>query len=368
MAFKQIVLAGAPYERGLQYGRECREEIRISLDSYRRLFLAERGLTWEQSLEIARSFLPSIEGRYDAYLEEMKGIAESAGVTFEEILAVNCRTEIMYSSAGCGKRSPDECTAFSAVCPATRPDTVLAGQTWDFIIAQRDAVVIARLPREDAIPARLLFLEAGMIGGMGVNSAGICLTLNALYTEGSASGVPLRVRMRSVLDCGDFNSAYIEAAQTPIPFAANLIITHRDGVSLSLELDPSGCDVLLPEDGLLVHTNHFYGPRMLLSHRHSAQASTYNRLQTLRQSLRSRKDLTAEDIEEFFRDHRGYPVSVCDHSGQSLTGPARRDGMQTNFAFVAELKSGLVRFVPGNPCQGEFVTLPVEVPGCGVSE
>ena len=180
-----------------------------------------------------------------------------------------------------------------------------------------------------------------MIGGMGVNAAGLALTLNALDTEGSAPGVPLRIRMRSVLDCRDINAAYIAAAGTPIPFAASLIITHRDGVSLNLELDPSGCDVLIPEDGLLVHTNHFLGPRMVLTHPHDKLASTYCRLQTLKQSLKSRKDLSAGDIEEFFRDHRGIPVSVCRHCDPHLTGEDHLDDCQTNFAFVADLKKGM---------------------------
>ncbi len=361
MSVKQIVLRGAPYERGLSYGRACRDEILISLDSYRRLFRKERNVTWEQARAIAGRFLPYIEGRYDAYLAEMRGIAEGAGLEFEDILALNCRTEILYSAVKGTEKSPDECSAFSAVAPAARPGSVLAGQTWDYTVAQREALIIARLPEEKDIPARLLFLEAGMIGGMGVNAAGLALTLNALDTEGSAPGVPLRIRMRSVLDCRDINAAYIAAAGTPIPFAASLIITHRDGVSLNLELDPSGCDVLIPEDGLLVHTNHFLGPRMVLTHPHDKLASTYCRLQTLKQSLKSRKDLSAGDIEEFFRDHRGIPVSVCRHCDPHLTGEDHLDDCQTNFAFVADLKKGIVRFVPGNPCEGDFVTLPVEL-------
>ncbi|MBO4873310.1 MAG: hypothetical protein J5496_07835 [Lachnospiraceae bacterium] len=358
MSVKQILLAGDPYERGLQYGRECRDEIRISLASYRRLFLKERGLDWETSQRAASRFLPFISGRYKTYREEMRGLAEGAGVKFEEILALNCRSEILYSSLG-SERTPDECTAFSAVAPATRPDVVLAGQTWDYTVAQRKALVIVRLPQEGETPARLLFLEAGMIGGMGVNAAGLCLTLNALSTEGADLGVPLRIRMRSILDQNNINDAYREAVPMPIPFAANLLITQKDGVSLSLELDPSGCDVLIPENGLLVHTNHWLGPRMVLCHQHSDMASTYCRLQTLKQNLESRKDLTAEDIEAFFRDHRGYPVSVCRHCDSRLTGQDHEDDYQTDFAFVADLKKGTVRFVEGNPCEGEFVTLTV---------
>ena len=63
MSVKQILLAGAPIERGFRYGRECRDEILISLASYRRLFQKERNITWEQAQEIACCFLPFIQGK-----------------------------------------------------------------------------------------------------------------------------------------------------------------------------------------------------------------------------------------------------------------------------------------------------------------
>ena len=195
MPVKQIVLTGSAYEKGLHYGRECRDEITAGLANYRRLFLKEKRMTWETARDAAHGLLPYLTGKYDEYLEEMRGIADGAGVTFDDILILNCRTEILYSASDTGK-APDECTAFSAVPPAAAPGTVLAGQSWDYTVAQRRAVVIVRIPAEGDIPARLLFLEAGMIGGIGVNAAGFCLTLNALYTAASAPGVPLRFRMQ----------------------------------------------------------------------------------------------------------------------------------------------------------------------------
>ncbi len=357
---KQICLDGSPFERGQHYGRECASEIHSGMENYRRMFRKTRGFTWEQAQAFATKLLPFLEGKYDVYLNEMKGIAEGAGVSFEDILALNCRTEILYSGEGSGKNSPDECSAFSAVFPAASADATLAGQTWDYTVAQRDAMVLVRLPEEGNIPARIFFTEAGMIGGIGVNAAGLSLTLNALDTKGAALGVPLRIRMRSVLDQSSINNAYVEATSMPIPFASNLIITHKSGVSVSLELDPSGCDVLLPENGVLVHTNHFLGPRMVLSHGHDGRVTTYTRLQTLKQNLQSKRGLSLEDIEGFFRDHRGWPFSVCMHCNPNLTGDAHKDDFQTNMAFIADLNRGIVRYVEGNPCEGEFVTLTID--------
>lgn len=46
-------------------------------------------------------------GEWSAYVAEMRGVADGAGVGFEDILALNVRTEIAY---GMGR---DGCTAFS---------------------------------------------------------------------------------------------------------------------------------------------------------------------------------------------------------------------------------------------------------------
>ena len=358
---KEIILTGTPYEMGCKHGSLCKEEVLNSIESYRTRFMNARHYTWQQAKSIAREYLPLLTGDYRRFVEEMQGIADGAGVAFDDILTLNCRTEILYSAHEVPKDDDGECTAFSAVAPATKDGITLAGQTWDYAISQRRSSIIARFPADGKMPARLFFLEAGMVGGKGVNSAGLSLTLNALHTKSCGTGIPLHLRMRRILECRYLNDAYTVAASMPIPFAANLMITHKDGVSLSLELDPSGCDVLLPRDGIIVHTNHFYGPRMILNHDHSGSASTYIRYQMLDRLLRGKSELELSDVEDFFRNHQGYPTSVCAHPHPD-TPPERLDAAgATNYAFIADLTHGIVRFAMGNPCESTYRNVPVEI-------
>lgn len=361
MQFPQITLTGTPYEKGFIHGSRCKEQVLASIRHYRSSFEDKKGLGWEDAQKLAQAFLPVFTGKYAKYLEEMRGIAEGAGVSFDEILTLNLRTEISYSGLSDSQKAGDHgCTAFSALAPATRDGLTLAGQTWDYAFEQRDASLIARIPAEGDTPAILLILEGGIVGGKGVNAAGISLTLNALVSKQHAIGVPLHIRMRRVLECTTLNEAYMEATVTPIPMPANLIITHRDGQSLSLELDPSGVDVILPEDGMIVHTNHFYGPRMVLNHEHRVSGSTYMRLQRMRQLMKAAAgDLTSADLESFCKDHVGYPTSICVHPDPKLPPEAQKGAGATNYAFVADLTHGILRFVAGNPCEGEFTELPI---------
>lgn len=349
--FKEITLEGKPYERGLNYGRSCKDEIIMSIANYKTLFYDRKQITWNQALDIVENYIPVTEEYNRDYIEEMHGMAKGAGVLFEEIMAINARTEILHTGLCCEREDCQECTAFMAAGSATADGGVIAGQTWDFAQLQRDATVIIHLKQGEGKPDILMFPEAGMIGGKGMNSAGISLTLNALKVSEVGDGLPLHVRMRSILDSSTIGAAYMRATHGEIASAANLIITHRDGVALDLEMDPDGVDVLLPENGVLVHTNHFIGPRMSLKHSHSVNGSTYIRMQRIKHLLCNRSDITIEYIKEVFCDHKGYPNSICSHP--NMDEPENKRNC-TNFALIMDLSNACAYLAEGNPCEASF--------------
>ena len=354
MNVKQLTLAGVPYEKGYVHGSECRQQVLRSLETYRHRYSVQRGLTWDAARALAKRFEKVFTGDYEAYAEEMRGIAEGAGLDFYDVLALNLRSEILYSGLKDMRFEADECTAFSAMAPATQNGEVLAGQSWDFTVAQREASFIARIPAENGKPAMLLFLEGGMVGGKGVNKAGLCLTINALTTKTAGVGVPLHVRMRRALEQNYLSDAIRECIAQPIPVPANLMLTHRDGLSFSLELDPAGAEVLEGENGVLVHTNHYKGIKQLMSHSTASTGSSYIRNQRMTYLMRSKPALTLTDLEGFLRDHAGYPTSICAHPSPDTPKEQLPYAGATNYAFVCSLTTGRVRFVMGNPCEGVF--------------
>ncbi len=356
MIFKEVTIQGAPYERGLQYGRACAKEIALSIRNYTDLLQLRKNMTWEQARLLSLKYLPSIQAAGDAYVQEMQGIAHGAGVSFEDILVLNARSELLHTPIPADAEDGMECTAFCVMGPATCGGIVLAGQTWDFTLAQREAVIILRILGEEDKPDILMFPEAGMIGGKGCNSAGLSLTLNALRTAKYRIGLPVHVRMRRILECTRLHEAYERAVSGVMPGAANLMMGHKDGVALDVELDPDGVDVLLPEQGVLVHTNHFIGPRHSLHHGHSAGGSTYIRLQRAKQ-LFCRTGLTIADAEAAFCDHAGWPTSICAHASDLKRPLLEQNG--TNFGLVMDLTHGIVRLAAGNPCETTFTEISI---------
>ena len=354
MNVKQITLQGSAYEKGLIHGQECKGEVMRSLETYRHRYSVQRHLSWEEAKNLALRFEGVLTGEFAPYAEEMRGIADGAGLEYPDILALNLRSEILYSGLRDMRFEPDECTAFSALPPATKDGHVLAGQSWDFTMAQREASFIARIPATKTVPAVLMFLEGGMVGGKGVNGAGMCLTLNALTTKNAGLGVPLHLRMRRALEQKYPAEAFRVCVLRPIPVPVNLMLTHKDGLSFSIELDPNGAEILEPANGILVHTNHYIGTKQAMDHPNASGGSTYIRRQRMSYLMNTKAELTLSDIEGFLKDHAGYPTSVCAHPAPETPESELPYAGATNYAFVTDLTSGRIRFVMGNPCRGEF--------------
>ena len=70
--------------------------IQKNVHLYFQLFKHYAALDRSQAISLARRFVPVVRDFDPAILEEIRGIAEGAGLEFEEVLALNCRTELMY--------------------------------------------------------------------------------------------------------------------------------------------------------------------------------------------------------------------------------------------------------------------------------
>ncbi|MFE0421631.1 hypothetical protein [Streptomyces sp. NPDC058953] len=90
--------SGSPRDRGRQYGAAARRRVQLSLESYEGMYAHFAGLDWAAATALAETFVPVIEAFDADYLEEIGGIADGAGVAFPDVLALNLRTEILFSA------------------------------------------------------------------------------------------------------------------------------------------------------------------------------------------------------------------------------------------------------------------------------
>lgn len=343
-----IEVSGAPYDRGRQYGGQAADRIAKGVAHYARQ-LQGLDLGWPEIRALVADYLPVI-GRFDAlYVEEMRGIADGAGLSFEEIVLLNARTEILKLGARPDLRrrlaaaeDPDGCTGVVALPGATRHGRVIHAQNWDWKAECAETAVVLRIRREDG-PDILTFTEAGALARCGLNAAGIAITANYLESDRDYChiGVPLALIRRKVLESEHLALAMRAVYVTPKSPSNNMIVSHSGGVAIDFECAPDETFQVHPQDGLLVHANHWQSPVALSKLRDTGIANTPDSLYRdlrVRDLLRPRiGSIDADAVKAALFDDFATPWSVCRPPRPSLA-----NNMSATVAMVV-MEPGLGR-------------------------
>ncbi len=359
--FPVITVAGAPHERGRQYGYQARERVHLSITAYSQMFEYLAGWDWERATSEALRFLPPIERFAASYVDELAGIADGAGVSFADILAINVRTEIVYSARVRGAMAlsaPAECSAFASVSSEGR---VLTGQNWDWAPFARDSVVVLQVVPDDG-PSFVTVVEAGLLAKFGANSDGLAVMTNAMACtdDKGEAGVPYHVMLRALLDCSTTQEALVRLEQSTRASSANYLLADRGGHVVDVEARPGGPNMVhrlgLDERGVLVHTNHFASPDFdRLDYADMVQSTSRYRLACVSRSVAAAED--PHDLSVFetaLTDHANAPDSVCRHPDLSLPAP---DQTMTVASAVMDLTEGRLRMSEGPACETGYKDL-----------
>jgi len=309
-----IDLTGSPHDRGVQYGRLAAREIAHSVGHYGAQ-AAALGLDASRLAHRVREYLPTLEMFDHHQVEEMRGIAAGAGVSFEQIVLVNARTELLSQLTH--RKEPDGCTGVVVRPDATRDKQLIHAHNWDWKQDSAASCVILRIRGEDG-PDILTFTEAGALARFGFNSRGICITANGLDSDRDyrRSGVPLALIRRKMLEQTHLALALRIAYCTPKSGSNNIIISHApSGLVYDFECAPDETFMVEPQNGLLVHANHWLSPVALTKLKECAMAdapSTFYRQLRPREALTPKVGaITLEDVQEVMLDDFESPWSIC---------------------------------------------------------
>lgn len=355
----RIVICGTPYERGVQYGVAARDRVLKSLSCYREVFQHRAGLDWASAVALAKIYEPSIAAFAPDCLEEMRGIADGTGVPAGEILALNARSELMFTGAR-AKDSGDlaaECTSFAVLPEASESGHTLVGQNWDWLPFAAETVVYVEAHRQDA-PSYVTIVEAGLLAKMGFNDSGLGVCTNTLVSSRDVGrpGVPYHVLLRALLDSPTMTDATRRLMTADRALSANYLLAHADGLAVNVETlpgDRSGISITMPEDGVLAHTNHFVAADFApLDARVALHPHSLFRLDAMRRGLRRGAGaITATLLTETLRSHQNRPDGVCAHPDERVHPLEQR---MTATSVVADLTTGELWLTPGPPCLYDY--------------
>ena len=181
---------GTHRELGRQHGEQASRQIRAHIEMMR----ARPKRSDQQFKRSVAKFQPMFEGYCPHLLDEMRGLAEGAGVTLEEAMACSIRGEL----AG----APTEgCTAYAIGPGGTTGHAPLAGQNADMGSQMIPLAYILHLQPQNK-PEVLIWTFGGMLGYHGMNSAGVAHFSNALSGgPRNQFGMPEYVYERLMLEC-----------------------------------------------------------------------------------------------------------------------------------------------------------------------
>jgi len=354
MSLPLLHLSGTAYDQGVQHGQLLGERIAHNLQVYFGRFASEVGLSRAEVLERAIKYREAIVAHNPDYFAAMRGVAEGSGFDLNQLLALNLRYEIIYYQLS-AKAMAAGCTSFAVLPDASANGHLLMGQNWDWIPQVQGAVLHTVEP--DGLET-ISFTEAGIVGGkIGLNSAGLGLAINGLHSsddDWSRLSKPFHVRCYEILRARDLKTAIQAVTGEERACSTNFLIAQVPDRVANIEAAPHRARVVEPENGFLVHTNHFLDPQALGVREppRAPWSSTCHRWDRLSDLLASRHPMVVGDIQNYLRDHEAYPHSVCCHEDPDLP-PGQQ--YRTVASVVMDLHQRELFISDGPPCQSEYL-------------
>lgn len=369
--FPLIDAHGTARERGRIHGASAKQRVALSVATYARLF-AFCGIDWRDAQRRGADFRAAIDALGGGLLEEIEGIAEGSGRQVDEIMALNARTEILpptypgephprwreLDAANRAGGVPDwgECTAIAVPRSASATGGTLLAQNWDWLGAQRGALVVLRVRQPDA-PACITLTEAGMLAKIGLNEHGFGLCLNILRssTDGERTATPVHPLLRALLACRNVDEAIGMARALSFGASSNALCADTTGDAANLEFSPSGLQVVRGEGGALCHTNHFLSAAGESDLGVPATSlSSIPRLTRARALVENRGRIGVEELKRILRDESEGLLSICRHPDPSLPAEARIESVAS---VVMELATRRMHVAPDVPSLVDYETV-----------
>lgn len=335
------------YFRGHQIGSRWQQQIQRSVALYLDFF-PRLGIPAERVRRIGDASLVALEHWAPELAEEIRGAAAGAQLPLWQLACLNARTEIL-ATAPASKEGECSTTVYA---PAGEP-APLTLQTWDWHDSLVPDGLIMRLSTHRGMAVKL-FTEFGMLGKIGVNSAGLGLHFNILHhaSDNDMAGVPVHAVARRLLEeAGSVAEAIALARSARVSASTVLTVFSCNDESparaVSIELSPAGVGLVYPDAaGWILHTNHFVEAGLSQDERTPDVSTTYARYAHLQAVKR---DMGSADIATraaAMCGPAGAAAPICFHPDMTMPDTERWETLLTIGIDTAHRQ---LLYAEGNP-------------------
>ena len=319
--------------------------------------IQHKGLThlpYSRYLELANRYLPYAEAYAPELVLEIRAQAEAASVDFHALLAHNFFLDfddLAYPFLA--DQLLFGCTSFGLEKSITTTNQAYIGQNYDYRSVFKGMDCLLHL-KPNKLPEAFIWSVVGVIGCAGINSAGIGVVINKLVPSDSRVGVPHAFIVRKILQqerLGDAVEAVISAKRST---GINYLLGDSSGQMISLETTATNYEPIYPQNGNIVHSNHYLVNNLRAYERFRLPYSNdsivrYGRMVKILGEGSERFDL--DSIKLILEDHQNFPYSICRHEGENL----HHDLLgKTLGSIIINLSARKMLVASGNPCENEF--------------
>jgi sugar phosphate isomerase/epimerase len=251
-----IELKGTPYERGRTHGQSLKAEIQELVKRWKtdlEKTYSVPAATYIRRLLAASDFKPAIERWTPGLLDEVRGIADGAGIDFDTMYAFQLidETWVMGPDLGLSK-----CTTIGTQRRGDSPAVV--SQTLDIPEFYHGFQTVLRIKGSAEEPEALVFTIPGVVAANGLNDRSVGVCVNAVTQLAySTKGLPVDFIIRGILRQKSYPDAvrFLKEIQPAAP--QNYVLGGPKEVA-SFERSASRVMEFSPFEGaeFTYHTNH----------------------------------------------------------------------------------------------------------------
>ncbi len=368
--FTQLTVTGSPLDMGRQVGEAQREHIRelVELVVSRANKGREKPVSAQQAAQIAAGAVSFVEKYAPHMVDELRGVAEGAGVTMEQVMLLNARNMLgpadderdatpfsLTPTLSRGERATEGCTSLMVSASASATGGAIAGQNWDND-PEMDRFSLVLVRRPVGRPANMTWTQAGLIAYIGLNDAGIGVCMNAMNGPSRRNGVPWYFIVRAFYEAKSLVGAASAAERARRGITANAAMVTPQGAA-DIEVTPDAVRVLKADDsGRLVHTNHCVHPDLTMNNQKfksrifGQSFARKSRAEAL--LVRHGGPVGVDLMKRILSDHEGFPTAICRHPNSDPVSGWQRSVV----SLIVEPSARRMHVSRGNPCEAPYQT------------
>jgi len=335
MTWPIVEVTGSSREMGYAHGSQASDLIQKYLMWIDRLAGVSRDVLCRNTMR----FLPRMEALSSGFVEEIRGLAEGASISFEEAVLCQARGEA-------ANINDEACTAFAMTGKATADGVTLAGQNQDLAPEYADFAILLHGKPSDGRPRFLMFTFAGQLGYSGMNEHGVAHFANALYDCPWQPGLPHYPIKRVSLEQADVSGVegILNAHHTCS--AGNMVVCSGVGEIADFEIRPEGPQRYVSDDpDCIIHANH-YESNAYAPHETNSLADSCPRAERMRELVgEAYGSVSVDTMKSILADHQGDPAAICRHGAENMNSVS---------GYIADATNRVLHVRRGHGCTGTW--------------